>query len=114
MTVMKNELNPDLFAFVAEVAVLSGKPFPITCNCGGLITIMPPLQEEMVVCAQCESRIKLLVLTGDPGYVFGQAPDGEPMLIPVQGSSKEKLEISSEERQRLLDEIKKSWNEAPK
>jgi hypothetical protein len=112
--VMKKELKPDLFTFIAEVAVLSGEPFPIKCNCGGLITIMPPLQEEMIVCAQCESRIKLLVLTGDPGYVFGQAPDGEPMLIPVQGSSKEKLEISHEERKRLLDEIKKSWNEAPK
>lgn len=110
---MAREIKPDLFTFIAEAAVKRGEPLPITCNCGGVITIMPPLQEELVVCAKCESRIKLVVLSGDPGYVFGRAPDGEPMLIPVQGSSKENLEISPEERQRLLHEIKKRWEEPP-
>lgn len=110
---MAKNLKPDLFTFVAEVAVKRGEPLPITCNCGGVITIMPPLQEELIVCAKCESRIKLLVLSGDPGYVFGKAPNDEPMLIPVQGSSKEKLDISPEERKRLLDEIKRTW-EKPK
>jgi len=88
---MPEKLKPDLFTFVAEIAVQRGDPIPITCNCGGVITIMPPLQEELVVCPRCESRIKMLVLSGDPGYVMGRAPNGEPMLIPVQGSSKENL-----------------------
>lgn len=104
---MTKELKPDLYTFVAERAMKSGDPIPITCNCGGVVTIMPPLQEALVVCAKCESRIKLMVTSGDLGYVFGQTPDGEPLLIPVQGSSKEKLEISPEERQRLLQEIKR-------
>ncbi len=108
---MPKGLKPDLFTFVAEIAVQRGDPLPVTCNCGGVITIMPPLREELVVCAKCESRIKLLVLSGDPGYVIGRAPSGDPMLIPVQGSSKEKLNISSEERQRLLDKIRRDWNE---
>lgn len=99
-------LKPDLFTFVAGAAVERGEPLPITCNCGGVITIMPPLQEDLVVCARCEIRIKVLVLEGDPGYVFGSDPSGEPMLIPVQGSSKEKLEISLEERQKALEEIR--------
>jgi hypothetical protein len=64
------------------------------------------MQEDLVVCPRCESRIKINVLSGDPGYVMGMTPDGETMLIPVQGSSKEKLEISAEERHRVLDEIK--------
>jgi hypothetical protein len=44
---------------------------------------------------------------------MGMTPDGEPMLIPVQGSSKEKLEISEEERQRALADIRKRWKERP-
>jgi hypothetical protein len=70
---------------------------------------MPPLQEELVVCANCESSIKLLVIEGDPGYVFGADPDGEPMLIPVQGSSKEKLDISSGEREKALNEARRRF-----
>lgn len=105
-------MKPDLFTFVAEIAVERGDPIPVTCNCGSLITIMPPLQEELVVCPRCESRIKLLVLSGDPGYVMGRAPNGEPMLIPVQGSSPEKLAISDEERKRLLEKIRKDWESA--
>jgi hypothetical protein len=108
---MPEKLKPDLFTFVAGVAVERGDPIPITCNCGGVITIMPPLQEELVVCPRCVSRIKMIVLSGDPGYVMGRAPNGEPMLIPVQGSSKEKLEISAEDRERALEEIRKSWEQ---
>lgn len=108
---MVQHLKPDLFTFVAGIAVERGDPIPITCNCGSVITIMPPLQEELVVCPGCELRIKLLVLSGDPGYVLGRAPNGEPMLIPVQGSSKEKLELSSEERQRVLEEARKHWED---
>ena len=108
---MAKKLKPDLFTFVAEVAVQGGDPIPISCNCGGVITVMPPLQEELVVCAKCESRIKVLVLSGDPGYVMGRTPTGEPMLIPVQGSSEEKLQITPEQRQKALDEIKKRWHD---
>jgi hypothetical protein len=108
---MPEKLKPDLYTFVAGVAVERGDPIPITCNCGGVITIMPPLQEELVVCPRCVSRIKMIVLSGDPGYVMGRAPNGEPMLIPVQGSSKEKLEISAEDRERALEEIRKSWEQ---
>jgi uncharacterized protein (UPF0297 family) len=72
---------------------------------------MPPLQEELIVCPGCELRIKLLVLSGDPGYVIGRAPDGDPMLIPVQGSSQEKLAISDIERQEILEKIKKDWGD---
>jgi hypothetical protein len=108
---MSEELQPDLFTFLAGIAVERGDPIPITCNCGGVITIMPPLQEELVVCPRCESRIKLLVLEGDPGYVMGRAPNGEPMLTPVQGSSKEKRELSEEERRSALEKIRKTWNE---
>ena len=107
---MPEQITPDLFTFVAEIAVSRGEPIPITCNCGGLITIMPPLEEEMIVCPRCESRIKLLVISGDPGYIAGRAPDGEPMLIPVQGSSKEKLDLSPEERQKALQNIRNHWN----
>jgi hypothetical protein len=102
-------LKPDLFTFVAGVAVERADPIPVTCNCGSVITIMPPLQEELVVCSSCESRIKILVLSGDPGYVMGRAPDGEPMLIPVQGSSREKLDLSAEERRTILDRMKEDW-----
>jgi len=102
-------VEPDLFTFVAKIAVERGDPIPITCNCGSMITIMPPLQEELVVCPKCESRIKLLVLTGDPGYVIGRAPNGEPMLIPVQGSSPEKLAISDENRRAMLEKMRKDW-----
>jgi len=108
---MAEELKPDLFSFVAEIAVQRGDPIPITRDCGGLITIMPPLQEELVISPRCESRIKLLLLSGNPGYVFGPEPNGEPMLIPVQGSSKEKLEISVEERVRMLDAIRRRWQQ---
>jgi hypothetical protein len=107
---MPENLKPDLFTFVADVAVRRGDPLPIKCNCGGVITIMPPLQEELVVCAKCEARIKLILLPGDPGYIIGRAPNGDPMLIPVQGSSSEKLNISSEERQRIVEKLRKEWS----
>ncbi len=103
---MAKKLKPDLVTFVAGIAAKRNEPLPITCNCGGVVTIMPPIQEDFVVCARCESRIKILVLEGDPGYVFGADPSGEPMLIPVQGSSKEKLEISDEERRKALEDAR--------
>lgn len=77
----------DLYTFVAGAALESGKPFPLECNCGGVVTIMPPFQDEYVVCPRCESRIRMLAIEGDPGYIIGADPDGTPKLLPVQGSS---------------------------
>ena len=103
----------DLGTFVAGVALERGEPLAITCNCGGVITIMPPLQEDLVICAKCESRIKdSLVVSGDPGFIVGRAPNGDPMLIPVQGSSKEKLNISTVEQRRIVEKLKEEWKES--
>lgn len=77
----------DLYTFVAEAALESGKPFPLQCNCGGVVTIMPPFQDEHVVCPRCEARIRMLVIGGDPGYIIGADSDGNPRLLPVQGSA---------------------------
>ena len=52
----------DLYTFVAGAALETGEPFPLECNCGGVVTIMPPFQDEYVVCARCESTIKMLVM----------------------------------------------------
>jgi len=111
---MRKNLKPDLFTFVAGIAVERNEPLPITCNCGGVITIVPPLQEHVVVCARCESRIKILVLEGDPGYVCGFDSSGEPMLTPVQGSSKQKLDISDEERRKVLEDARKRFRKHQK
>jgi len=34
----------DLYIFVAGAALEKGEPFQIYCNCGGVVTIMPPFQ----------------------------------------------------------------------
>jgi hypothetical protein len=96
----------DLYTFVAEYGIRKGEPFPLHCNCGGVVTIMPPFQEKFVICPSCESFIKIMVLGGDPGYVLGRNHDGEPILIPVQGSSKRALALTKEERGRLLRKMK--------
>ena len=38
----------DLYTFVAGTALETGKPFPLTCNCGAVVTIMPPFQDVTV------------------------------------------------------------------
>jgi hypothetical protein len=100
----------DLYTFVAGDAVRSDNPFPLKCNCGAVVTIMPPFQDEFVVCPTCERTIKMLVVDGDPGYVFGSDPKtSEPMLIPVQGSSEKALSLSPEEREKLLRDVKERF-----
>lgn len=97
----------DLYAFVAGVALETGNPFPLTCNCGAVVTIMPPFQDEYVVCPRCESTIKMLVIEGDPGYIIGADPDGTPRLLPVQGSSaKHPNSMSQAEREKILAEVR--------
>jgi hypothetical protein len=99
-------LHFDLYTFVAEAALETGKPFPLKCSCGGVVTIMPPFQDEYVVCARCERRIKMLVIEGDPGYIIGANPDGTPKLLPVQGSSKpHPNSLSTKEREDMLAQV---------
>ena len=72
----------DLYTFVAGSALERGNPFPLECNCGGVVTIMPPFQDAYVICPRCEARIKMLVIEGDPGYIIGADPDGTPNCSP--------------------------------
>ncbi len=97
----------DLYTFVAGAALQSGAPFRLDCNCGGVVTIMPPFQDEYVVCARCESTIKMLVIKGDPGYIIGADPDGTPKLLPVQGSQKpHPSKLSRSEREVILAQVR--------
>lgn len=97
----------DLYTFVAGAALESSKPFPLTCNCGAVVTIMPPFQDEYVVCPRCESKIKMLVIEGDPGYIIGADPDGTPKLLPVQGSSaRHPNMLSPAERAGILADVR--------
>jgi hypothetical protein len=102
-TRVKVDSKFDLYTFVAGAAIQEEKPFPLECNCGGVITIMPPFQDEYVVCARCESTIKMIVIEGDPGYIIGADPDGSPKLLPVQGSTKPHPNtLSPAERESIL------------
>jgi hypothetical protein len=96
----------DLYTFVAGTALEATKPFPLECNCGGVVTIMPPFQDEYVVCPRCESMIKTMVIEGDPGYIIGRDASHKPMLIPVQGSSKpHPNELTPAERDEILAKV---------
>ena len=96
----------DLYAFVAGAAIETGEPFQLYCNCGGVVTILPPFQDEYVVCPLCECKIRMLVIEGDPGYIIGRTSDGEPTLLPVQGSTKpHPSTISKEERDAILSKV---------
>ena len=96
----------DLYTFVAGAAVERGEPFPLKCNCGGIVTVMPPFQEMSVICPVCESSIGIHIIEGDPGFIIGRNPNGGPMLIPVQGSTAKPLETMTEtERQAILKNV---------
>ena len=97
----------DFYTFVAGAALEQGKPFPLRCNCGGVVTIMPPFQDEYVICPRCESRIRMLVIEGDPGYIIGRTSEGELTLLPVQGSARSHPNLLSQaEREAILSDIK--------
>jgi len=99
----QNPVQFDLYTFVAGAALDASKPFPLECNCGGVVTIMPPFQDEYVVCARCESKIRIFVIEDDPGYIIAADPDGTPKLLPVQGSSKPHPNmLSARERDAIL------------
>ena len=100
----------DLYTFIAGAALERGNPFPLECNCGGVVTIMPPFQDEYVVCPRCEARIKMLVIEGDPGYIIGADPDGTPKLLPVQGSSgPHPGKLPPDERDAILARVKERF-----
>ena len=103
---MSKSKNFDLYTFVAAGVIQRGEPFQITCNCGGVITIMPPFEEESFICPSCEASIKIIGLEGDPGYVVGRDPAGKTMLIPVQGSSARPVHsMTPEERDGIIKNI---------
>ena len=100
----------DLYTFVAGAALERGAPFTLGCNCGGTITIMPPFQDEWVVCPRCEAKIRMLVIEGDPGYIIGADPDGTPKLLPVQGSSSTHPDkLPPAEYETILAKVKKRF-----
>lgn len=104
---MDGKENFDFYTFVAEAALTKETPFQLTCNCGAKVTIMPPFQDDYVICPECESKIRMHVIEGDPGYIIGRAASGEPMLIPVQGSSKPHPDaLTRAEREAILSKIK--------
>ncbi len=97
----------DLYTFVAGAALEKDTPFQLECNCGGVVTIMPPFQDEYVVCSRCESKIKMLVIEGDPGYIVGADPGGTLRLLPVQGSSRPHPNtFPAAEREAILADIR--------
>lgn len=97
----------DLYTFVAAAALEKGTPFPLGCNCGGIVTILPPFEDDHVVCPQCEARIKILVIEGDPGYIIGADAEGNPMLLPVQGSSQpHPSKLTADERAAILARVR--------
>ena len=106
----KNKNQFDLYAFVAGAALESGNPFQLECNCGGMVTILPPFQDEYVFCPRCESKIKMLVVEGDPGFIIGADPDGSPKLLPVQGSERpHPSELTAAEREAILQQVKERF-----
>ena len=108
----KNRETFDLYTFVAAAALEGGKPFALECNCGAVVTIMPPFQDESVVCPRCESTIRMLVIEGDPGHIIGRGPDGKPTLLPVQGSSKpHPSQLSEQERDTILAKVSEQISE---
>jgi hypothetical protein len=100
----------DLYTFVASDALKQERPFALECNCSGIVTIMPPFEEEFVVCPNCESTIKILAIEGDPGFILGKNGEGEVILIPVQGSDKAR-NTPPEERARLLEQARESFRD---
>ncbi len=104
---MPKKMEFDLYTFVAGAALEGAKPFPLNCNCGGVVTIMPPFEDEYVICPRCESRIRMMVIEGDPGYVIGGDEKGDPRLLPVQGSSQPNpSQLSEQQRESILAEVR--------
>lgn len=100
-------MSNTLYTFIAEDAIKNSDMFTLNCNCGGSVIIMSPFQEKEVTCPKCESIIKILVVSGDPGYLIGADENGEPKLLPVQGSKAPPIELLTEsEKNKILENVK--------
>ena len=96
-----------LYTFVAEDAIKDTEIFALNCNCGGKVIIMSPFQETEVTCPECETLINIIVVSGDPGYIIGADENGEPKLLPVQGSKVKPIGLLSEsEKNKILSSVK--------
>lgn len=68
---------------------------------------MPPFQDEYVICPRCESKIRMLIIEGNPGYIIGKSSEGELTLLPVQGSTEPHPNtLSQAEREAILSNIR--------
>lgn len=104
----------DLYTFVAGAAIEKGEAFFLMCNCGGTVTIMPPFQEESVICPSCESSIGIHVVEGDPSYFLGLNPEtGKEFLIHVQGSSAiPPHQLPEHKREEIISKFKENLEKA--
>ncbi len=107
----------ELYTFVAEEALKNQEGIPIACNC----TFLNLLSErgkpiEKIACWACGSTIKLFVLEGDGGYIFGYE-DGKTELFDVQASRElpvsripepEKARIIAEHDRNRLDGVQRN------
>ena len=72
----KKSAQFDLYTFVAGAALEAGKPFPLECNCGGVVTIMPPFR-FCTVLKDVANREGIKF-----GFVVGLQQEGELMADP--------------------------------
>jgi hypothetical protein len=100
----------DLHTFVAGAALQAGQTFQLQCNCGGIAPITPPLSTEFVICPKCMSKIRVMVLEGDPGYLLGKDPKtGKEFLFQAQGSTAPPPQtLPLEEQERIIAQMKKA------
>ena len=76
----------DIGAMVSGTAVELREKIDVVCNCGTVVVFKKPFVDELLRCPQCNARIGIFVVAGDPGYFVGQDPGGPRKLFPVFGS----------------------------
>ena len=110
----QDQKSYDQYNFVAGDAVAASKPIELQCKCGGLVTVVPPLQQDYATCPKCGLTIGMVVIAGDPGFMVATPPGGKPKLYGVRGSTKPHPDtLSSEERERILAQWEQA-NKSPK
>ena len=72
-------------AVVAQSALDGGRTLSIRCNCGKKATSPSPGRNNVCECEHCGAIIGLLGVSGGPGHVLMQKPDGTEQGFPVQG-----------------------------
>ena len=106
---MTKQEKYDLFTFISENAFRVDNPFQLKCNCKSIISIYKPFASEYVICPRCELKIKLIMLSGSPGYVMvGDGKDGPFRPVKVQGSkAKEVEDLTRDELDSILSSFKR-------